>query len=356
MPYKLVMGKLTKPPTISGINTPGRVKTIVRELFPTHQKRPKDDWPTSSTQKANNAPTQLEEIKTAARSLRSNTVPGPDGITNDVLKCYILCKPDLLSKIYKKCLSEGHFPMTWKSGRLILLKKGDKLLDQPTSYRPLCILDCPVKLLKKIIDHRLRNFLEVNNGLDERQFGFRKGRSTTNAIHTLRSIVEDNSPRKKIRVLTLDTRNAFNSAPWETILKALLEKSIPSYLCRIIGSYLDNRSLLYRTDDKQIAQPISSGVPQGSVLGTTLWNTLYDGILKNRLPAGVSFLAFADDVALVAVAKDTILLGNALSETAETTRNWLLDVGMHLAIQKSEALVITNTRIYNDMTVHVGRQ
>lgn len=83
---------------------------------------------------------------------------------------------------------------------------------------------------------------------------------------------------------------------------------------------------------------------------------MYDGLLKNRLPAGVSFLVFAGDVALIAVAKDTILLGNALSEAADTARNWLLGVGLQLAIRKSEALVITNTRTYNDMTVHVGEQ
>jgi len=51
---------------------------------------------------------------------------------------------------------------------------------------------------------------------------------------------------------------------------------------------------------------------------------LYDVLLKNHLPAGMSFPAFANDVALVAVAKDSILLGDALSKADETTRNWLL--------------------------------
>jgi hypothetical protein len=157
---------------------------------------------------------------------------------------------------------------------------------------------------------------------------------------TLRTISEASSPRHKIGVLTLDIKNAFNSAPWAAILKALQEKSIPSYICRIIGSYLENRTLLLRLDVKQNAQPISSGVPQGSVLGPTLWNVLYDGLLRNSLPDGVSFLAFADDVALVAVAKDSILLGTALSKAAEITRNWLTDIGLQLAIHKSEALIV----------------
>jgi len=81
MPYKLVRGKQAKPSPIPGSNRPGRAETIVRELFPTHQKRPKDEWPASSNQEAINAAIQLDEIKSAARSLRSNTAPGPDGIT-----------------------------------------------------------------------------------------------------------------------------------------------------------------------------------------------------------------------------------------------------------------------------------
>jgi len=192
MPYRLVMGRLAKPSPIPGINIPGRVESIVSELFPSHPKRPADVWPSSSTQEAENAAIQLEEIKTADRSLKSNTAPGPDGITNEVLKCYIRHKPDSLIKVYNKCVSEGHFPSQWKSARLVLLKKGDKPLDQPSSYRPLCILVCLGKLLEKILDTRLRNYLDQNNGLDERHFGFHKGKSTTDAVHTLRAISEAN--------------------------------------------------------------------------------------------------------------------------------------------------------------------
>ena len=65
----------------------------------------------------------------------------------------------------------------------------------------------------------------------------RVSQRATDVVYTLRNIVEANSLKDKIRVLTLDIKNAFYSSPWEAILKAMQEKSIPKYLCHIIGSY-----------------------------------------------------------------------------------------------------------------------
>lgn len=353
MPYKLVMGKLGRPSPIPGLNTPGRMDSILLELFPRHPARLQDRWSPINTQEETESLITTDELQKAARSLKINTAPGPDGITNAVLKSFVRCQPEFLLKVYNRCITEGHFPTTWKTARLVLLRKGDKPLDAPSSYRPLCILDCPGKLFEKIIDNRLRDFLEVNNRLDQRQYGFRKGRSTTDAVNEMRNIVETSGPKKKVGVLTLDIKNAFNSAPWADIIYALEDKDIPKYLRGIISSYLGNRTLLVTTEGNTKRMNISSGVPQGSVLGPTLWNILYDGLLRSVLPTGVSFLAFADDVALVAVAKDSLALGQQLSVAAETVKKWLTDVGLHLAIHKSEALVITNKRKHNNMTLNI---
>ena len=49
---------------------------------------------------------------------------------------------------------------------------------------------------------------------------------------------------------------------------------------------------------------INRGILQGSVLGSLLWNVIYNDLLKQTQPDGVSMVTFADDVALIVVAKD----------------------------------------------------
>ena len=84
---------------------------------------------------------------------------------------------------------------------------------------------------------------------------------------------------------------------------ALEDLSVPLYLRKVISSYLTDRTLLYDTDDSTHSYKITGGVPQGSVLGSPIWNILYDGLFRQSLPHGVSIVAYADDIALIIVGK-----------------------------------------------------
>jgi len=60
-----------------------------------------------------------------------------------------------LRHLYNRCLKEGCFPSEWKMANLVLIPKGGKPGDSPSSYRPICLLDEAGKILERIIANRL---------------------------------------------------------------------------------------------------------------------------------------------------------------------------------------------------------
>ncbi|CAB0032914.1 unnamed protein product [Trichogramma brassicae] len=156
----------------------------------------------------------LEELKGAQSRIKERSAPGPDGIPNSALKIAIAARPDIFLRVYTMCLETGVFPSGWKRQRLVLLPKPGKPPDEPSSYRPLCMLDTAGKILERIICDRLEAFTERPGGLSERQYGFRKGRSTIDAIEDVISTAREaiagkrwyRGTKKYCAVVTLDVQ------------------------------------------------------------------------------------------------------------------------------------------------------
>jgi len=208
-----VRKKLIGRRPIPGITFPGRLDHIVDVLFSRH---PIKQWPA----KENPDPfpeITTEEIMRIADSIPIGKAPGLDGIPDLVIKAVAKGRPDIFCKVYNRCLSEGNFPEAWKSAKLVFLPKGNKPLEQPSSYRPICLLNTVGKLFERIVKCRLETHLETQGGLNEKQFGFRRGRSTVDAIHRVMETIEAKSTgplrRRELCVLVaLDVANAFNTA------------------------------------------------------------------------------------------------------------------------------------------------
>ena len=279
--------------------------------------------------------------------MKNRKAPGPDGIPAEVLKCISVKAPSLLLNMYNACLLTGVFGTPWKVARLVLINKGkggDPRL--PSSNRPLCMLDDAGKLYERLLKPRLQGAVLAAGDLADNQYGFRKERSTVNAVEKVVELAREawtgNHHSRDIAFLvTLDTKNAFNSARWPDLLSALRAFGVPEYLMRVILDYLRDRILRYETDVGWRDKNLSAGVAQGSIFGPDFWNILFDALLRLKMPDDVYMLAYADDVALVIIGRDARLAQYNLNRAMRRISHWMTRHGLQIATAKTEIVPLT---------------
>lgn len=357
-PYRVVMTHLKSQPMPSP-TCPQLLKKIVTALFP---QKHEFKYLTAQGELGDIPRVTEKELMEACNRVGNDKAPGLDGIPNIALKTAIKAAPALFLGVYDTCLKEGTFPRKWKRQRLVLLPKGRKPPEEPSSYRPLCMLDTAGKIFERIVHQRIEAV--VDPVLADNQYGFRKGRSTLDAISLVVDTAKEaiagtrwkGGTKKYCLVAALDIRNAFNSANWDCIMRALEEKSVPGYLRRIVASYFTHRVLRYNTKNGPREYHITGGVPQGSVLGPLLWNIMYDGLLRLPFPRSVKLVAYADDVAVVIVAKHLDEIKHVFGKTFEQINRWMDSMNLQLAKQKIEAVLITSRKVVETITLKVGEQ
>ncbi|XP_065639673.1 uncharacterized protein LOC124815345 [Hydra vulgaris] len=133
-----------------------------------------------------NSELSIEELRSAFDMLQKNKSAGLDEINTNVLKSVFDIIELPLFIIFKLSLKNGDFPDQLKFAKIIpIYKNGDDSLE--SNYRPISILSCFSKVLERIMYNRIYNFIDKNNILYPKQFGFRRNHCTEHAVMDLAS-------------------------------------------------------------------------------------------------------------------------------------------------------------------------
>ena len=235
-------------------------------------------------------------VRCALHNLETNKAHGPDGIPARFLKEFADELAPVFGRLFRLILKTQSYPSPWKHPLVQPVhKKGDH--SNPSNYRPIALTSTISKVFESILNAHFMKHLEFHHLLSDHQYGFRKARSTGDLLsyltHTWSSSLRDFG---ESHVVALDISKAFDRV-WH---KALLAK-LPSYgftpsLCNLISSYLSNRFISVVVDGAtSTSYPVSSGVPQGSVLSPTLFLLFINDLLSSSISPTHSF---ADDSTL----------------------------------------------------------
>ena len=323
-------------------------------MFPRLEEVETEDGETEEDQEATR-PFTLQELQESLKQLKTRKAPGEDLITNEILNICVVAKPDCFLKVFNRCLDEGDFPARWKRGLLMLIPKPIKE-GESQAYRPLCLLSAVGKLLERLINNRLVEHLRNKQAISEWQYGYTKERSTVDAVMEIvkrsQKLKETSLTHRKMMIIVmLDVRNAFNTVPWSQLKKAIRKKEVDYKTRKLLTSYLSDRRLIIPGGEEK---RITCGVAQGSVLGGTLWNIFYDDVLRVPLEEGVGILAYADDVALVVEGRTAEEIKDKAEYCVEQIIEKLKKMGLRLAEQKTEVVILEGRRKLQEISIKVG--
>ncbi|XP_076638774.1 uncharacterized protein LOC143350585 [Colletes latitarsis] len=345
--YKTVM-KTVKPKCDPPNLTVEKTYQIITALFPREENQSAmDTYPQYGQRPFHVDFTPLDpvELRRAVARVSLDKAPGIDMIPGCAVKLVLEKETKLVVNLLNGILIRGKIPRVWKNSKLILIAKAGKDPSSPSAYRPLCLTSNWVKILESVINTRI--IQEIGpEGLSDHQYGFRAGRSTIQAL----KLVEEFQAVARIKqeyslLITFDIRNAFNSLRWKNIKNAARGMGLSNYLLALIDDYLCDRTISYQAEGTWHQVKMEMGVPQGSVLGPTLWNITYDGLLKIPIRNGCRLVAFADDIALLARDGNKALLKEKISSTINDILKWLTLNQLTLAPEKTEAIALNNKRL-----------
>ena len=278
------------------------------------------------------------EVIAIVNSLCSGTAAGYDGIPTWSVNKFIgvISKP--LTHIINLSLQSGIVPDQLKFARVIpLFKSGeDRLI---SNYRPISILPVFSKLFEKIVYKRLINYLDSNNILFKKQYGFRKNHSTSLALLDLVDKITSAIDEKKYTVgIFLDLSKAFDTVNHDILFDKLSFYGIRGLPLDWLKNYFLNRfQYVDYNGSSSFYNTIKCGVPQGSILGPLLF-LIYINDICNALEF-LEFILFADDTNLFLSHDDLSYLNTIINLELDKLSIWLQTNKLSVNTNKSNYIV-----------------
>ena len=285
-------------------------------------------------------PVTAMEVENIISNLK-NTASNLNEIPVKFLKNLSTILSEPISNLVNASFSSGVFPECLKCAKIVpIYKKGDP--KDISNYRPISLLPTLSKIFERCISRRLLDFFSKFDIISHRQFGFQKGRSTTDAFLALVEYIYDCLNGKEHCIgIFVDFKKAFDTVNHDILLGKLERYGVRGLPLRLIASYLRDRRHYVAIDGQGSAQrTINIGVPQGSILGPILF-LIYINDLTN-ISTTLWPVLYADDTTLLAKNSDYPDLVQSLNVELPKFYRWTTVNRLSISHDKTYKMLFTN--------------
>ena len=294
-----------------------------------------------------------QDVGAILSRLPSRKAPGPDNIPNVVIRELPQTAVSYLASIFTGCTRIGHFPAKWKLARIICLPKMSRTEMAPGDFRPISLLDGFDKAYEKILLHHILDHVRSKDVYPTAQYGFREGHSTVHQLTRTTDFITDTFNRKgSVAALFLDISKAFDRVWHGALLMKMHRLRFPAWLIKIVASYLDGRRFSVRWFGRDSStRRILAGVPQGSLLGPSLFNIFTHDIPSPGRDALLSL--YADDAAILCRSRRSGTAAKRLQFIIDEILSWYRRWRIAVNAGKTKAIVFQKNRqpLPQEMTV-----
>ena len=284
------------------------------------------------------------EVARIVSSLSNSPSVDIYGLNSKVVKATLHVILPYLTNLINNMFEQAEWPEILKVSRVLpIFKKGDE--SDLGSYRPIAIIPIFAKIAEIALNNRLIDFFNSFKIFSANQFGFRRGRSTISAvIEIVGGIVEGVDEGLHSEAILCDLTKAFDCVSHVILCQKLEFYGVRGKPLRLLQSYLEGRQQCVKLGNKVSALThISHGIPQGSVLGPTLFN-IYINDLPNYMSPICGSKLYADDTTLLFNSSNIEHLDIMAEEALRWAEYWFHSNKLKLNQLKTQTIKFTTRR------------
>jgi hypothetical protein len=284
----------------------------------------------------------IQELNLSLISCNKKSSSGPDSISYILLDNLSNKGKQTYLNLVNRSWEEGQLPTNWKTAFVKPIIKHNKPKNAIESFRPISLISNMSKIMEKMINTRLKWFLEKNQLINKFQFGFRQNHNTIDHLYRLKEEIQFSLENKNSTIaVALDYTKAFDLVWRDGLLVKMMSLNIRGKIINWIKNFLNNRNNIIKIENfTSNPYGLDNGIPQGSSLSPTLFL-----IMINDFPSLSTYTSqslFADDANIWRSGTNLKQIAFHLQEDLLEIDKWSSNWGFIINKEKTTATIFTN--------------